>query len=167
MLENIKSSYFIKIIFSFLNEKTKLKLLKYNKCLQNNININLINYKILSRRYILFESYGKGKEYYHGGHLIFEGEYSNGKRNGNGKEYYDYGQLRYKGEYLNGKRNGKGKEYNIFGKLIFEGGYLNGKRNGKGKELYPNGNSKFEGECLNGKKWTGKGYDRKNSIHYI
>ena len=36
MLENIKSSFFIKIIFSFLDEKTKLKLVKYNKCLQNN-----------------------------------------------------------------------------------------------------------------------------------
>ena len=47
MFEKIKSSFFIKIIFSFLDEKTKLKLLKYNKSLQNFININLINYKFL------------------------------------------------------------------------------------------------------------------------
>ena len=42
-MENIKSSFFMKIIFSFLDEKIKLKLVKYNKSLQNNININLIN----------------------------------------------------------------------------------------------------------------------------
>ena len=46
MLENIKSSFFIKIIFSFLDNKTKLKLMKYNKSLQNKIDISLINYKI-------------------------------------------------------------------------------------------------------------------------
>ena len=94
-MENIKSSYFIKIIFSFLDEKTKLKLIKDNKCLQNNININLINYKILSGRYIVYEENGKGKEY-------------------NG---YD-DSLKFEGEYLNGKRNGKGKEYDWNGNLI-------------------------------------------------
>ena len=31
MLENIKSSYFVKIVFSYVNEKKKLKLVKYNK----------------------------------------------------------------------------------------------------------------------------------------
>ena len=34
MLKNIKSSYFIKIIFVFLDEKQKLKLVKYNKSIQ-------------------------------------------------------------------------------------------------------------------------------------
>ena len=53
MLENIKSSFFIKIIFSFLDNKTKLKLMKYNKSLQNKIDISLINYKILIKRYII------------------------------------------------------------------------------------------------------------------
>ena len=47
MLKNVKSSYFIKIIFSFIYEKQKLKLIKYNKSLQDNMNISLINYKFL------------------------------------------------------------------------------------------------------------------------
>ena len=34
MLENIKSSYFVKIVFSIVDEKKKLKLIKYNKKLQ-------------------------------------------------------------------------------------------------------------------------------------
>ena len=66
------------------------------------------------------------------GELIFEGEYSNGKR-WNGKGYDRYGNITY--EFKNRKRNGKGKEYNEYGRLLFEGEYLNGKRNGKGKNI--------------------------------
>ena len=89
----------------------------------------------------------KGKDYYRGGKLEFEGEYLfnnkwNGKgydendniiydlKNGNSnvKEYY-YCKLEFVGEYLNGKRNGKGKEYDCYdGKLIFESEYLNGEK---------------------------------------
>ena len=165
MLENIKSSFFVKIIFSFLNNKTKLKLLKYNKSLQNKIDISLINYKILSQRYIVNEENGKVKEYmgYHDA-LKFEGEYSNGERNGKGREYDYEGKLKFEGEFKNGKRNGKAKEY-YNGKLVFEGEYKDGLKNGKAKE-YINGNLKFEGEYKNGKKWNGKGYDDKNNIIY-
>ena len=42
MLKNIKSIYFSRFIFSFLDEKGKLELIKYNKSLQTNLNINLI-----------------------------------------------------------------------------------------------------------------------------
>ena len=53
-----------------------------------------------------------GKEYDISSNImLFEGEYSNGKRNGKGKEYNSYGGLIFEGEYSNGKRNGKGKEY--------------------------------------------------------
>ena len=130
MLENIKSSYFIKIIFSFLNEKTKLKLLKYNKCLQNIMNINLINYKISSGRYIVCEENGKIKEFSsYDNNIRFEGEYKDGKRNGKGKEYQKDGELVFEGEYKDGNRwNGNGIEYNQGGYLEFEGEYLNGKR---------------------------------------
>ena len=114
-LKKIKSEYTIKILFFHLDEKIKLKLIKYNKNLQNTININLNNYKFLSGRYIEFEADGKGKEYNHIGELLFEGEYLNGKRNGKGKEYDDDGESIYEGEYLNGKRNGNGKEYNYNG----------------------------------------------------
>ena len=128
MLKNVKSSYFIRIIFSFIYEKQKLKLIKYNKSFQKNMNISLINYKNFSGKYIIYEQNGKGKEYDYDGKLKFEGEYLNGLRNGKGKEYDDYeGELLFEGEYLNGKRNGKGKEY-WNGKLRFEGEYLNGKR---------------------------------------
>ena len=116
MLKNIKTTYFIKLLFSFIIEKHKLKIIKYNKSLQKNINISIINYKFMSTRYIIYESNGIGKEY--------EG-------------YND--QLIYEGEYLNGEKNGKGKEYNIHGNLVFEGEYSNGEKV-KGKGYDKNGN---------------------------
>jgi len=53
MLKHVKSLYFVKIIFSFVNEKQKLELIKYNKSLQGNINITLIKYKFFSGKYII------------------------------------------------------------------------------------------------------------------
>ena len=144
---NIKTIFFIKHLFSFINDTIKLKLVRYNKNLQNKLSINIIDYQILSGRYIIYEAKDKGKEYMcFNDIVIYEGEYLNGKRNGKGKEYYkdilvssDY--LLYEGEYLNGKRNGKGKEYGpVF--LMYEGEYL----------------------C--GKKWNGKGYDREGNLIY-
>ena len=140
LLGNIKSIYFSRILFSHLDEKIKLKVIKYNKKLQNDIDIKLINYKFYSRKYIIYETKFKGKEYElcfnNNFNLVFEGEYLNCERNGKGKEYDSFNSnLIFEGEYLNGKRNGKGKEYDEFdGKLIFEGEYLNDKRNGNGKE---------------------------------
>ena len=129
MLKKSKSIYFIKRLFTFVDEKNKLDIIKYNKNMQNILDICLINYKFFSDRYIIFEKNGKGKEYNnYNDTLVFEGEYLNGKSNGKGKEYYYDGRLRFEGEYLNGKRNGKGKEYDRYGVLIFEGEYLNGNR---------------------------------------
>ena len=102
MLKNVKSYYFLRIIFSCIDEKQKLKLIKYNKSLQDNMNINLTNYKIFSGKYIIYEQNGKGKEIDYDGHLIYEGEYLNGEKNGKGKEYYNNGNLKFEGEYLNG-----------------------------------------------------------------
>ena len=140
-----------------MDEKQKLKLIKYNKCLQENMNISLINYKIFSGKYIIYEQNGKGKEYDY--KIRFEGEYLNGKRNGKGKEYDGFGNLKFEGEYLNNERwkgniydqngniiyelnkeNDIVKEYYYGGRLMFEGEYLNGKRNGKGKEYNGFGN---------------------------
>ena len=182
MLKNIKSSYFFKLMFTFIEEKPKLKLVKYNKSIQKYMDINIINYKIFSGRYIIYELNGIGKEYDgHNDKLIFEGKYLNGERNGKGKEYYytDYYvncQILFEGEYLNGKRHGKGKEYYSNGKIRFEGEYVNGKEwkgnkydyfgkikielnnniNGHGKEYNDDGKLIFEGEYLNGKR-NGKG----------
>ena len=62
MLDNIKSIFFSRIIFSYLEEKIKLKVIKYNKKLQNKIDINLINYKYFSGKYIIYENNIKWKE---------------------------------------------------------------------------------------------------------
>ena len=134
MLKKIKSHYIIKCIFENIEENIKMELIKYDKSLQNKIEISLLNYKILSGKYLIYENNeGKGKEYNgYNDKLLFEGKYLNGKRNGEGYEYNDKGKLIFAGLYLNGKRNGKGYEYNDKGKLIFEGEYLNGKKlNGK------------------------------------
>jgi len=185
MLKNVKSSYFLRVLFSFTDEKQKLKLIKYNKSLQKNIDINLIDYKIFSGRYIIYEQNGNGKEYDYASHIIYEGEYLNGERNGKGKEYHEFCytiMLMFEGEYSNGLRNGKGKEY-LNGKLKFEGEYLDNKRwkgneydrngkiikyinelkNGKGKEynVYDNGKIAYEGEYLNGLR-HGKGKEYNN-----
>ena len=144
LLENIKSKYISKFLFSHLDEKIKLKIIKYNKKFQNKINIQLVNYKFYSGKYIIYKANNKGKEY--------DGFYDN--------------VVIYKGEYLCGKRHGKGKEYyNNDGKLLFEGEYLNGKRNGKGKEYYNNGKLLFEGEFINGERLNGKLYDNKGNLY--
>ena len=130
----------MQIIFNIIPDKRKLNLVKYNKNLQNQININLFNYKFFSGKYIIYEEIGKGKEYDgNDDKLLFGGEYKKGKRNKEGKEYYN-------------------------GKLIFEGNYLNGKRNGKGKEYYIKDKLYFEGIYLNGKKWDGNIYDHDGKI---
>ena len=174
-MKNIKTHFFIVKLFSYLDEKKKLKLVKYNKNLQKNIEISIINYMHFKGTYIVYETKEKGKEYNNNGKFIFEGEYLNGERNGKGKEYY-YGSLIFDGEYLNGKRYGKGKKYNSSNRLIFDGEYLNGKElkgtyyglhffsyefdglNGKGKKYDTFDDLKFEGEYLNGER---NGYGRE------
>ena len=186
MLKNIKSIYFIKFIFVYIDEKQKLKIVKCNKNLQNNIDISIINYKLFTGKYIIYESNKIGKEYYgYDDNLLFEGEYLNGKRNGNVKEYnYEDGKLIFEGEYLYDKKN-KGKEY-MKGKLAFQGEYLHERKwNGKGYDekgnlIYEliNGNGKikeynydfnqiiYEGEYLDGNK-SGKGKEYNNEGQLI
>ena len=139
MEEKIKSRKIFKLIFSF-QEKIKMKILKYNKRIQNIMNLNLIAYKIFSQKYIIYETIKKGKEYnFHKDYLIYEGEYLNGEGNGKGKEYDNDGNLIFEGEFIKGKRfNGKEKEYDYRCKLIFESEYLDGKRNGIGKKYFKN-----------------------------
>jgi len=151
-----------------MEEKRKLNTIKYNKVLQEKIYINLLNYKILSGKYIIFTDDGKVREYNaYNDKLIFEGENVNGKKSGKVKEYYREGQLKFEGLYLNGRRNGKGKEYDKFSNLIFDGEYLNGLRNGTGNEYDEYGNLVFKGEYLNGKKWNGKGNRNKIRNEFI
>ena len=173
MLENIKSIYFLKILFSLLDDGIKLKLLRYNKNLQTKLDINIMNYKRFANKYIINED-NVIKEYnIYTDKLLYEGEYLNGKRDGKGKEYGQEGTLQFEDEYLNGKRwNGKGYDYNSSlsnelknGKgyvvdfnqnenLIFEGELVNGEKNGKSIEYSSISDFLFEGEYLKGeKKW--------------
>ena len=148
-----------------MDEKIKLKLIKYNKSLQYKIDIKLINYKFYTGKYIIYETNIKGKEYDDDDELEFEGELVNGLKNGKGKEYNLFNsKLIFEGEYKNGIKNGKGKAYYFNDKLRFEGEYLYGQKR-KGKE-YINDRLEFEGEYLNNEKWTGKGYDENNNIIY-
>ena len=55
MLQNIKSIYFIKRLFTFVYEKNKLDIIKYNKNMQNIMDINLTNYKFYNKKYIIYE----------------------------------------------------------------------------------------------------------------
>ena len=144
MSMNIKSSYLITFLFSYITEKQKLKLIKYNINLQKTLDITLFNYKYFTGKYIIYDDNSKktGKEYLGPNDLLV-----------------------FEGEYLNGKRNGKGKEYSPYpyeGKLKFEGEYLYNYRL-KGKEYHENGKIKYEGEFYFNRYWTGKEYD-KNGI---
>ena len=137
MLKNIKSIYFSKKLFSYINDKRKLEIVKINKVLQNNIDVNINNYKLFAGKYLIYEEDGKGKEYrIYDDMLIAEAEYKDGKKNGKGKEY-EYTNVIFEGEYLNGKKHGKGKEYDSSGKIIFVGEYKNGKKqSGKSFSAY-------------------------------
>ena len=50
MAEKINSLYFIKKMLNLLNEKKKLKIIKYNKKIQNKMNITIFNYRAFSKR---------------------------------------------------------------------------------------------------------------------
>jgi len=114
ILKDIKCEHNIKEVFSFLYEKTELKIINFNKHLQSILGIDIKDYKKKCVKYRIGERNGLGKEYNsYTNVLIFEGEYINGKRHGKGKEYYSDGNLKFEGEYINGIRHGKGKNFLI------------------------------------------------------
>ena len=51
MLQKIKSSYFIKLIYTFVEEVQKLRLVRNNKSIQKNLDISIINYKLFKGKY--------------------------------------------------------------------------------------------------------------------
>ena len=83
ILDNITSIDVSGKLFSCLTEKRKLEIIHYNKRIQNDLDINLNDYRTFSRKYLIYETIVK--EYNKDDKLIFEGEYLNGKRNGKGK----------------------------------------------------------------------------------
>ena len=44
MLKNIKSFFVIKKLFSYIIDKYKLDLIKYNKILQNKFSLNILDF---------------------------------------------------------------------------------------------------------------------------
>ena len=42
---NIKSNFFVRYLFSLMDDGKQLHLVKYNKSLQKILNINIMNYK--------------------------------------------------------------------------------------------------------------------------
>ena len=185
MLKNVRSKYILKIILSYVKEEKKLKIIKYNKNLQNIMDINLINYKFLSNRYIIYETSKRGKEYNgNDDTLLYEGEFLNGERHEKGKEYIehyisncfygvDQNNMKIFNDLHNRKyyeknskkiykdkskqKNGMVEERDALGNLKFKGNYLNGEKHGEGEEFDKNGKILFEGEYLKGKRWKGRG----------
>ena len=76
MLGNVGSIFFLKYLFSHVKEKKVLQLVNHNKSLQLKLGKDLINYKIFSNKYTIYEKNGYRK-IYNGfdDELLFEGEY--------------------------------------------------------------------------------------------
>ena len=108
---------------------------------------------------------GKCKEFDKEGNLIYEGEFSEGKRNGDGKEFFK-NNVQFEGEFKEGKKwKGNGNEYNEKGNLLFNGTYQNGKRyNGKAYKYFDDDEKLlYEIEYKDGLLWNAKGYN-KNEV---
>ena len=168
MLENIKCKFFYNVLSSFINNELLFKIIKYNKFFQNAIGINLYNYKLLSGKYIEYETKDTVKIYdMSTNSLLYEGGFKKGKKNGKGKEYHIYENY-FEGEFFDGKRNGKGKEfYYIYVPndpnapnipiVLFEMFKIN---------FHSKLHIDLEGEFLNDKKWNIKKYDENDNIMY-
>jgi len=122
-------------------------------------------------------------------HILYEGDFSNGKLNGNGKCFYENGNY-YIGQFSNNLRHGKGtifyKNNSIKyegdfnkdlvegnGKYIWEDGdyyigqFFNNLRHGKGTEYYKNDKEKYIGDFIKN-KYEGNGkYIWENGNYYI
>ena len=55
MLGKIQSTEFIKKLFDNIEEKTRLKLVKYNKELKKKLEINIDTFKEISGKYIVYK----------------------------------------------------------------------------------------------------------------
>ena len=81
LIKTVKSQYFIKDIFSCLEENKKLTIIVHNKKYQNLLGFSINYYKNTSGKYRIIEKNGICKEYtLDENKLIFEGEFKNGKK---------------------------------------------------------------------------------------
>ena len=171
ILKNINSNYIIKHIFSFLENRLFMDIIRNNKKMQKKLEISLETYENLCPVIIekkrdnfsfsfkddnIYRAYTKDKQY-----VIFEGKYLHGKKNGYGTEFYLNKKKKFQGEYLNGiKINGTG--YDKLGNIIYK---IDSKNV---TARYKNQMPVFNGKYYNGKKWNGIGYDiNGNEVYEI
>ena len=62
MLRKVRGNFIINNIFLNIKETKKFNLVRYNKMIQQSLNIKLIDYKRLSDRYTIFEENGCTKK---------------------------------------------------------------------------------------------------------
>ena len=132
---------------------------------ENEQKIKYLKYIVQIRRGIPI---GKCKEFDMEGNLIYEGEFSNGKRNGKGREILN-NNVNFEGEFKDGiKWNGNANEYNKKGNLLFNGVYQNGKKfNGKECKYFEDDETiKYEIEYKDGLYWNVKKY-KKDSFSNV
>ena len=173
-LDNIISFDIDKTIFSFFNEKKKLEIVRYNKRIQNSLDININNYRDFTGKYLKNEIIKK--ENNNDGKLEFKGENFNEKRNEKRKLNKNEGERKHelKGsnaekfeKYKNKNKSKIYKEYDCLnGDIEYEGEKLNGKWHGFGKKFYQ-GYLDYVGNYLNGKR-NGKGeeYDKNGNLRF-
>ena len=79
----------LKILLTFSAELKILKILRYNKNLQNIVDIDLNFYKNYAKKYIIYKDNKRnfGREFDNGNVLLYEGGFINGQRSGKGKEF--------------------------------------------------------------------------------
>ena len=84
-IENINSQYIIQFIFSYIEKRRELDIIKLNKKLKQKLEVNIEDYKKESKRYKVIGEDGIERVYLLKDNvLIFEGKYLNGKKNGTG-----------------------------------------------------------------------------------
>ena len=82
MLRKIKSVFILKKVFINIDIMRKLTSIIYNKSIQKNLGISILDYRRFSGRYKKVEN-GKIEEYNSlNNELLFQGKYIEGKRNG-------------------------------------------------------------------------------------
>ena len=79
MWRKIRSSVILQKVFKYIDNILKLKIALYNKVIQRKLNLDLNDFKRYSGKYTK-EIWGNVYEYNASNGLIFEGNYSNGKK---------------------------------------------------------------------------------------
>ena len=89
LFAKVKSRYILNIIFSLISQAKKLRIAIDNKSLQERLRIDSDDYKNASGKYKEILPNGLVKIFkLDTRKLIYEGEYSNRKKNGKGKIFF-------------------------------------------------------------------------------